>query len=90
MRVGYDCKCQSYFLEIYISKHAFLLGYETNSEQRRAPGWMDLLVGCHRSRDCPMAQTLLKLKIHVYMLQVIKHPIHFQQQVSLGNLTSQL
>ena len=21
-------------------------------------GWMDLLVGCHRSRDCSMAQTL--------------------------------
>ena len=63
-----------------------------NSQTCLLDGWigLDLLVGCHRSRDCPMAQTLLKLKIHVYMLQVIKHPIHFQQQVSLGNLTSQL
>ena len=48
MRVGYDCKCQSYFLEIYISKHAFLLGYETNSEQRRPPGCM--FANCGRVR----------------------------------------
>ena len=50
-------------------------------------GWMDLLVGCHRSRDCSMAQTLPKLKIHVYILQGIEHPIHFQQHVGLGILT---